>query len=107
MAEAQAGVTLGKLIEAAKENGLSFPPHPGDENAQVGGLVATNAGGSRAVRHGVMRNQVRALQFVLPSGEIVNLGGKVHKDNVGYDLAQLIIGSEGTLGVVTQATIQL
>jgi len=107
MADAEAGVTLGKLIEAAREKGLTFPPHPGDENAQVGGLVATNAGGSRAVRHGVMRNQVRALEVVLPSGEVIKLGGKVHKDNVGYDLMQLIIGSEGTLGVVTKATIQL
>ena len=107
MADAEAGVTLGKLIEAAEKEGLSFPPHPGDENAQVGGLVATNAGGSRAVRHGVMRNNVRALQVVLASGEVVNLGGKIHKDNVGYDLMQLIIGSEGTLGVVTKATIQL
>jgi len=107
MADAQAGVTLEKLIEAAREKGLAFPPHPGDENAQVGGLVATNAGGSRAVRHGVMRNQVRALEVVLPSGEVINLGGKVHKNNVGYDLMQLIIGSEGTLGVVTKATVQL
>ena len=107
MADAEAGATLEKLIEAAKREGLSFPPHPGDENAQVGGLVATNAGGSRAVRHGVMRNNVRALQVVLASGEVVNLGGKIHKDNVGYDLMQLIIGSEGTLAVVTKATIQL
>jgi glycolate oxidase len=107
MAEAEAGVTLGKLIETAKAQELSFPPHPGDENAQVGGLVATNAGGARAVKHGVMRNNVRAAQVVLATGEILNLGGKVHKDNVGYDLLQLIIGSEGTLGVVTKATIQL
>jgi glycolate oxidase len=107
MADAEAGVTLGKLSEAAKMVGLSFPPHPGDDNAQVGGLVATNAGGSRAVKHGVMRNNVRAVQVVLASGEVVNLGGKVHKDNVGYDLMQLIIGSEGTLGVVTKATLQL
>ncbi|MGA3107973.1 MAG: FAD-binding oxidoreductase [Candidatus Bathyarchaeia archaeon] len=107
MADVGAGVTLGKLIEMSGREGLSFPPHPGDENAQVGGLVATNAGGSRAVRHGVMRNHVRALEVILPSGELLHLGGKVHKDNVGYDLMQLIIGSEGTLGIVTNATIQL
>jgi len=107
MADAEAGVTLGKLAEAAREQGLAFPPHPGDENAQVGGLVATNAGGSRAVRHGVMRNNIRAVQVVLASGEVIDLGGKIHKDNVGFDLMQLIIGSEGTLGVVTKATLQL
>lgn len=107
MAIAEAGVTLGELTEAADRTGLSFPPHPGDENAQVGGLVATNAGGSRAVRHGVMRNQVRAIRVVLPTGEILSLGRRVRKNNVGYDLMQLIIGSEGTLAVITEATIQL
>jgi len=107
MADVGAGVTLGKLVELSGREGLSFPPHPGDENAQVGGLVATNAGGSRAVRHGVMRNHVRALEVILPTGERLHLGGKVHKDNVGYDIMQLIIGSEGTLGVVTNVTIQL
>ena len=107
MTDVGAGVTLGKLIELSGREGLSFPPHPGDENAQVGGLVATNAGGSRAVRHGVMRNHVRALEVILPTGERLHLGGKVHKDNVGYDIMQLIIGSEGTLGVVTNVTIQL
>jgi len=107
MADVGAGVTLGKLIELSGREGLSFPPHPGDENAQVGGLVATNAGGSRAVRHGVMRNHVRALEVILATGELLHLGGKVHKDNVGYNLMQLIIGSEGTLGIVTNVTIQL
>jgi len=107
MAIAEAGVTLEKLANAANAAGLSFPPHPGDESAQVGGLVATNAGGSRAVRHGVMRNQVRAIEVVLPTGEILSLGARVHKNNVGYDLMQLLIGSEGTLGVITRATLRL
>src|SRR5208337_3724469 len=107
MAIAEAGVTLSKLDESATSAGLSFPPHPGDENAQIGGLVATNAGGSRAVRHGVMRNHVRGLEVILPTGELLHLGGKVHKDNVSYALMQIIIGSEGTLGIITNATIQL
>jgi len=107
MAIAEAGVTLGELAKAVDEVGLSFPPHPGDESAQVGGLVATNAGGSRAVRHGVMRNQVRAIQVVLATGEVLSLGARVHKNNVGYDLVQLIIGSEGTLAIITQATLRL
>jgi glycolate oxidase len=107
MAVAEAGVTLSQLVTAADKVGLAFPPHPGDESAQVGGLVVTNAGGSRAVRHGVMRNQVREVEAVLPTGEILELGKKVHKNNVGYDIMQLIIGSEGTLAVVTKATLQL
>lgn len=107
LAIADAGVTLGELAKAAEQVGLSFPPHPGDENAQVGGLAATNAGGSRAVRHGVMRNHVRGMEVVLASGGILNLGGRVHKNNVGYDLMQLIIGSEGTLAVITKVIVQL
>jgi glycolate oxidase len=107
MARAEAGVTLTKLGEAANEAGLSFPSHPGDDNAEVGGLIATNAGGSRAVKHGIMRNQVRELEIVLPNGEILHLGKRVRKNNVGYDLMQLIIGSEGTLAIITKATLQL
>jgi glycolate oxidase len=107
MAVAEAGVTLGELADEAEKVNLAFSPHPGDETAQVGGLVATNAGGSRAVKHGVMRNQVRGIEAVLPTGDVLTLGGKVHKNNVGYDLMQLIIGSEGTLAVITKATIQL
>lgn len=107
MAVGEAGVTLEKLGRTASEAGLFFPPHPGDENAQLGGLVATNAGGSRAVRYGVMRNQVKALEVVTPTGEILNLGGRLYKNNVGYDLVQLIIGSEGTLAVITKVTLRL
>jgi glycolate oxidase len=107
MAIGEAGVTLGMLANAAGEAGLFFPPHPGDENAQLGGLVATNAGGSRAVRYGVMRSQVKALEIVTPTGDVLNLGGRLYKNNVGYDLVQLITGSEGTLAVITKVTLRL
>jgi len=107
MAVAEAGVTFGRLLEAANEFALFFPPHPGDENAQLGGLVATNAGGSRAVRYGVMRNHVRGLEVVLPTGEILSLGGRLHKNNVGYAFMHLMTGSEGTLAVITKVILQL
>jgi glycolate oxidase len=107
MAEVEAGATLRDLIEAADRNGLFFPPHPGDESAQIGGLIACNAGGARAVRTGVMRNYVKGIEAVLPTGDILKLGGKLIKDNTGYDLMQLIIGSEGTLAVITKAFIRL
>lgn len=107
VAVAEAGVTLGELLRAVEEAGLSFPPHPGDEGAQIGGLVACNAGGARAVKHGVMRNFVKGIEIVLPTGEILSLGGKLLKDNMGYNLMHLIIGSEGTLGIITKAIIRL
>jgi len=107
MAVAGAGATLGKLIEAAEEAGFAFPPHPGDEGAQMGGLIACNAGGARALRHGVMRNFVKGLEVVLPNGEILRLGGKLLKDNMGYSIMHLMIGSEGTLGVITKAVLRL
>jgi len=107
MAVAEAGATLRDLIRAAEGAGLFFPPHPGDEGAQIGGLIATNAGGVRAVKYGVMRNYVRGLEVVLPTGEVLRLGGKLLKNNAGYDLMQLFIGSEGTLGVITKAVIRL
>jgi len=107
MAVAEAGVTLERLLAAVDEAGLSFPLHPGEEAAQVGGLVATNAGGARAIKHGVTRNYVKGVEAVLPDGSVLTLGGKLQKNNVGYDLMDLIIGSEGTLAVVTKAILRL
>ncbi len=103
----EAGVTLRRLIETAEKAGLFFPLHPGEETAQVGGLIACNAGGARAVKYGIMRNYVKGIEVVLPTGEILNLGGKLLKNVAGYDLMHLLIGSGGTLGVITKATIRL
>jgi len=107
MAIAEAGATLADLIKAADDNDLFFPLHPGDEGAQIGGLISTNAGGVRAVKYGVMRNYVKGLEVVLPTGEMLSLGGLLLKNNTGYDLMHLIIGSEGTLCVITKAVIKL
>ena len=104
-----AGVTLAKLNEfiAANSKKLRFPIHPGDESAHVGGMVIDNAGGVGAVKYGVMRSYVRALQVVLPTGEIVRWGGKMIKNNMGLDMVHLMIGSEGILGIVTEITLKL
>jgi glycolate oxidase len=107
MAVVEAGVMLSEFYVAVEEAGLFFPPHPGEESAMIGGVIATNAGGARAVKYGVIRNYVRGLEVVLPTGSIIHLGGKLMKTSTGYSLLNLIIGSEGTLGVVTKATIQL
>lgn len=111
MVTCDTGVTLGELIEAMNEHDkLYFPLHPGDEGAQIGGMAIMNAGGVRAVKDGIMRDQIRGLKAVLPTGEIVSFGnktGKLKKNNAGYDLMQLMIGSEGTLGVVTEVTLDL
>ena len=107
MVVVEAGVTLEKLVKVADEAGLFFPLHPGDETAQVGGLVACNAGGARAVRYGVMRNYVKGIEVVLPTGEILSLGGRLLKDAAGYSLMHLMIGSQGTLGVITKVVLRL
>ena len=107
MAVVEAGVTLSEFYKAVEDAGLFFPPHPGEESAMIGGVVATNAGGARAVKYGVIRNYVRGLEVVLPEGSVIRLGGKLMKSSTGYSLLNLIIGSEGTLGIVTEATIQL
>ena len=107
MAVTEAGVRLSDFARAVEEGGLYFPPHPGDESAMMGGLVATNAGGSRAVKYGTIRNYVRGLEVVTPAGDALMLGGKLEKSSTGYNLMHLFIGSEGTLGVVTKAVIRL
>ncbi len=107
MAVVEAGVRLMDFYRAVEEAGFFFPPHPGDESAMIGGVIATNAGGSRAVKYGVIRNYVKGLEVVLASGELISLGGKIMKSSTGYNLMNLIIGSEGTLCVVTKAIISL
>lgn len=107
MAVVEAGVTLMGFYGSIEEAGLFFPPHPGDESAMIGGLIAANAGGARAVKYGVIRNYIRGLEVVLASGKVIRPGGKVMKSSSGYSLLNLFIGSEGTLGVVTSAVIQL
>ena len=104
----ESGVTLMQLLEELeKYDGLSFPVHPGDEGAQMGGMAVTNAGGARAVRHGVMRKHIMGIEVVLPNGEILELGGKLIKNNAGYNLCQLILGSEGTLAIVTKVILKI
>jgi glycolate oxidase len=107
MAVLEPGVTLADFYIEAEKAGLFFPPHPGDESATFGGLVATNAGGARAIKYGTIRNFVRGLEVVLPDGEIINFGGKLFKDSSGYNFLNLMIGSEGTLGIITKIIISL
>ena len=103
----QVGVLLKDLAADAVEHGLFYPPDPGEKTATVGGNVSTNAGGMRAVKYGVTRDYVLAMTVVLPSGEIMHLGKTVCKTSSGYSLLHLIIGSEGTLGIVTELTLKL
>jgi glycolate oxidase subunit GlcD len=95
-------------LRVVRQNGLFFPPDPGAaEQSQIGGNIATNAGGPHAFKYGVTGAWVTGLEAVLPPGEIVSLGGAIRKDVAGYDLKSLLIGSEGTLGIVTAAWLRL
>jgi glycolate oxidase len=107
VAVVEPGVTLAELDEITAKHNLVYPVYPGEYSASLGGNVATNAGGMRAVKYGVTRHQVLGLQAVLPTGEILRTGGKFVKGSTGYDLTQLIIGSEGTLALVTEAVLRL
>jgi len=107
-ATCEAGVILQVLHEAAEAKGLRFPLSLGGKgSATVGGLIATNAGGTQVLRHGSMRALVLGLEAVMPDGSVFNQLVPLKKDNRGFDLKQLLIGSEGTLGVVTAATLKL
>jgi len=107
VAVVQPGVTLQQLDEELMGHGLVYPVFPGESSASLGGNVATNAGGMRAVKYGVTRHQVLGLQAVLGSGEVIRTGGRFVKATTGYDLTQLVIGSEGTLAIVTEAILRL
>lgn len=103
----QAGITLRELNERLRGTGLQYPVYPGELSGSLGGNVNTNAGGMRAVRHGVTRQHVLGLEVVLMDGTVITTGGPVMKSSSGYDLTQLIIGSEGTLALVTEITLRL
>ena len=103
----QPGVRLCDLIDDVAAQGLFYPPDPGEKTGSIGGNVVTNAGGMRAVKYGTTRDYVLAATVVLPSGEVMELGRAVTKTSSGYSLLHLVIGSEGTLAIVTEITLKL
>jgi len=108
VAEVEPAVVTAKFQAAAAQQGLFYPPDPASHTfSTLGGNIAENAGGMCAVKYGVTKDYVRGLEVVLPSGQVVHTGSACAKDVVGYDLTTLFVGSEGTLGVVTKATLRL
>lgn len=107
VAVVQPGVTLDQLDATLRKHDLVYPVFPGEYSASLGGNVNTNAGGMRAVKYGVTRHHVLGIEAVLATGEVIRSGGKTVKVSSGYDLTQLVIGSEGTLALVTEATLKL
>jgi len=104
----QPGLITLDLINAVEEKGLFYPPDPSSMKiSTIGGNINENSGGLRGLKYGVTRDYVIALEAVLPNGDIIRTGGKLAKDVAGYDLTRLMVGSEGTLGVITEATLKL
>jgi len=108
VAVVEPAVVTEKLQATVEKRGLFYPPDPASRaNNFIGGNIATNAGGPRCLKYGVTRDYVLGLEVVLADGTIVRLGGRTHKNKTGYDLHRLFVGSEGTLGVITEATLKL
>ena len=104
----QPAVITGKFQSAVERKGLFYPPDPASRaDCSIGGNIATNAGGPRCLKYGVTRDYVLGLQVVLAGGTVVRLGGRTHKNKTGFDLHRLFVGSEGMLGIVTEATVKL
>lgn len=103
----QPGILLQDLQQFVEQHDLFYPPDPGAKTATVGGNISTNAGGMRAVKYGVTRDYVQALEVVMADGSVLTIGSKNVKDNTGLALKHLFIGSEGTLGIITQCTLKL
>ena len=107
LAVLEPGVILAELYKAVEDRGLYYPVYPEEEGATIGGNVATNAAGMKAVKYGVTRNYIMGLEAVLPNGAVIETGGKYVKNSTGYNLTQLLVGSEGTLAVVTRIILKL
>lgn len=107
MVTVEPGVLLMELSAFCEAEKLLYAPDPGEKSATIGGNISTNAGGMRAVKYGVTRDSVRGLEVVLPDGRVIFTGGKVAKNSSGYSLKDLMIGSEGTLGIITKAVLRL